>query len=191
MKSLKKVNIVVEGIKMSIPVEAIKYRNDGVTPYVYGKGPIASSIVKQYVKSKYPKVVCTVKSSSFANGSSLDVYLSNPDGSSIDEVIYDDVDSFSGNFEYGRFCSYNDMYEVTDSSPLFTESGTQIDPAVKYVHTNNKPAFGSVGDCVRMLRDMVDGKYVWGPISMENAIGKIMDYNISRSTIDKALVYIK
>ena len=49
MKS-KKINVVVEGIKMSLPSESVKFRNDGVTPYVYGRGPIASSMVKQFVK---------------------------------------------------------------------------------------------------------------------------------------------
>jgi hypothetical protein len=52
---MKKVNVVIEGIKMSLPAESLKFRNDGVTPYVYGRGPIASSLVKQFVKAKYRK----------------------------------------------------------------------------------------------------------------------------------------
>ena len=41
MKS-SKINVVVEGIKMSLPAESVQYRKDSITPYVYGKGPIAS-----------------------------------------------------------------------------------------------------------------------------------------------------
>lgn len=188
---MKKVNVVIEGIKMSLPAEAIQMRNDGVTPYVWGRGPIGSSLVKQFVKAKYPSVVCSVKSSSFANGSSLDVYVSNPNGSEIDEVIYKDIARFADMFEYGRYNGMDESYDYYENSGVRTEKGMEIEAGVKYVHTNNKPAFGSVGDCVRMLRDMVDGKYVWGPITMEKAIQKVLDYKVPQNNIDKALIYLK
>jgi len=176
---------------MSLPADSVKMKNDGKTPYVRGCGPIASSMVKQYVKAKYPKVVCSVKSSSFANGNSLDVYVSNPNGSSIDEVIYDDIERFSNQFEYGRYNGMEESYDYYKDAGVKTQKGMNIEAGVKYVHTNNKPKFGSVGDCVRMLTDMVDGKYIWGPLTIEGAIEKVMGFQISRNTIDKALVYVK
>ena len=190
MKSSKKINVVVEGIKMSLPSESVKYRQDGVTPYVWGRGPIGSSMVKQFVKSKYPSVVCSVKSSSFANGSSLDVYLSNPNGSEVEVSIFKDVERFADQFEYGRYNGMDEMYDYYETSGLKTEKGMEIEAGVKYVHTNNKPAFGSVGDCVRMLNAMVAGEYVWGKITLEKAIEKILDYKVPQSNIDKALQYI-
>jgi hypothetical protein len=42
-----------------------------------------------------------------------------------------------------------------------------------------------------MLRDMTEGKYVWGVISMEKAIEKVLNYKVSQSNIDKALIYLK
>jgi hypothetical protein len=191
MKSSKKINVVVEGIKMSLPSESVQYRNDGKTPYIWGRGPIGSSMVKQFVKSKYPSVVCSVKSSSFANGNSLDVYLSNPNGSEVEVEIYNDVERFANQFEYGRYNGMEEMYDYYENSGLKTEKGMEIEAGVKYVHTNNKPAFGSVGDCVRMLNSMVAGEYVWGKITLEKAIEKILDYKIPQSNIDKALVYVK
>jgi hypothetical protein len=190
MKSSKKINVVVEGIKMSLPSESVQYRNDGKTPYIWGRGPIGSSMVKQFVKSKYPSVVCSVKSSSFANGNSLDVYLSNPNGSEVEVEIYNDVERFANQFEYGRYNGMEEMYDYYENSGLKTEKGMEIEAGVKYVHTNNKPAFGSVGDCVRMLNSMVAGEYVWGKITLEKAIEKILDYKIPQSNIDKALQYI-
>jgi hypothetical protein len=190
MKSSKKINVVVEGIKMSLPSESVQYRNDGKTPYIWGRGPIGSSMVKQFVKSKYPSVVCSVKSSSFANGNSLDVYLSNPNGSEVEVEIYKDVERFANQFEYGKYNGMEEMYDYYETSGLKTEKGMEIEAGVKYVHTNNKPAFGSVGDCVRMLNSMVAGEYVWGKITLEKAIEKILDYKIPQSNIDKALQYI-
>jgi hypothetical protein len=190
MKSSKKINVVVEGIKMSLPSESVKYRQDGVTPYVWGRGPIGSSMVKQFVKSKYPSVVCSVKSSSFANGSSLDVYLSNPNGSEVEVSIFKDVERFANQFEYGKYNGMDEMYDYYETSGLKTEKGMEIEAGVKYVHTSNKPAFGSVGDCVRMLNAMVAGEYVWGKITLEKAIEKILDYKVPQSNIDKALQYI-
>jgi hypothetical protein len=187
---MKKVNVIVEGIKMSLPADSIQYRKDGVTPYVWGRGPIGSSMVKQFVKSKYPSVVCSVKSSSFANGNSLDVYLSNPNGSEVEVEIYKDVERFANQFEYGRYNGMEEMYDYYETSGLKTEKGMEIEAGVKYVHTNNKPAFGSVGDCVRMLNSMVAGEYVWGKITLEKAIEKILDYKVPQSNIDKALQYI-
>lgn len=188
---MKKVNVIVEGIKMSLPADSIQYRNDGVTPYVWGRGPIGSSMVKQYVKEKYPNVVCSAKSSSFANGNSLDVYVSYPNGSEVEVEIYQDVERFANQFEYGRYNGMEEIYDYYTASGLKTEKGMEIEAGVKYVHTNNKPAFGSVGDCVRMLRDMVDGKYVWGPIPMEKAIEKVLNYKVPQTNIDKALVFLK
>jgi len=190
MKSSKKINVVVEGVKMSLPANVIQYRNDKVTPYVWGRGPIASSMVKQYVKAKYPQVVCSVKSSSFANGSSLDVYVSNPNGSAIDEVIYKDVARFADSFEYGRYNGMEETYDYYEVSGVKTEKGMEIEAGVKYVHTNNQPAFGTPGDCVRMLRGMMAGEYVFGPVSLEKAIQRVLSYKIPQSNIDKALPYL-
>lgn len=190
MKSSKKINVVVEGVKMSLPAECVQYRNDGVTPYVYGRGPIGSSMVKQFVKAKYPSVVCSVKSSSFANGSSLDVYVSNVNGSEVDDVIYKDITRFADQFEYGRYNGMEETYDYYTTSGVITEKGMEIEAGVKYVHTNNKPSFGTYGDVIRILRDMMAGQYVWGVLTLEQAIEKVKGYKIPQSTIDKALPYL-
>jgi hypothetical protein len=190
MKSSKKINVVVEGVKMSLPSECIQYRNDGKTPYVYGRGPIASSMVKQYVKSKYPSVVCSVKSSSFSNGNSLDVYVSLPNGDEVEENIYKDINRFADQFEYGRYNGMEEIYDYYETSGVKTEKGMEIEAGVKYVHTNNRPMFGSVGDCVRMIKGMMAGEYVFGPVTMDKAVERIMSYKVPTSTIGKALQYV-
>jgi hypothetical protein len=58
------------------------------------------------------------------------------------------------------------------------------------VSCNPKAPFGSWADTKRMLKDMMDGKYVWGPISLEEAIKKAKSYKISDSAIEKAISLI-
>ena len=60
----------------------------------------------------------------------------------------------------------------------------------KYVHFNNKAPFGSWPDVKRMLLDMQAGKYVWGVLSLEQAIAKVKTYSVKDSDIEKALQFI-
>lgn len=188
MKS-KKIKLMVNGLNYLLPADAVRTKENGTT-YIYGRGPIAGSMVKQYVKSKYPNIVCSVKSDSFANGNSLNVYISNPNGSEVPESIYLDVNEFANSFEYGRYNGWTESFDFYDESGLKSDLGTEIEAGVKYVHVNNKPAFGSVGDCVRMLREMMEGKYVGGPLTLERSIQKILGYSVPQSNIDKAMTYL-
>lgn len=190
MKS-KKIAIVVNGVKVELPAEVIRMRNDGVTPYIYGSPVIAGKIVKAYAKSKYPNILIWCKSSSFANGNSLDVDMCMPDGSEVEASIYSDINTITNAFEYGKFNGWTDCYDSYEESGMKTENGTEIEAGVKYAHCNNKAPFGTYPDVIRMLTDMVAGKYVWGPISLEKAIEKVKSYKVTDATISKALPYLK
>jgi len=185
-----KIAIVVNGVKMVLPAEVIRMRNDGVTPYVYGNPVVAGKVIKAYVKEKYPNILVWTKSSSFANGNSLDVYVCNTNGTEVENDIWMDVRSLAMAFEYGKFNGWTDCYDHYEESGLKTENGTEIEAGVKYVHVDNKAPFGTYPDVIRMLRDMMDGKYVWGPISLEEAIKKVKGYKVTDATITKALPYL-
>jgi hypothetical protein len=187
----KKIAIVVNGIKVELPAEVIRMRNDGVTPYIYGSPVIAGKIVKGYVKSKYPNILIWCKSSSFANGNALDVDMCMPDGSEVEASIYSDINTITNAFEYGKFNGWTDCYDSYEESGMKTENGTEIEAGVKYAHCNNKAPFGTYPDVIRMLTDMIAGKYVWGPISLEKAIEKVKSYKVTDATIEKALPYLK
>jgi hypothetical protein len=193
MKNSKKIGLVVSGVKIELPAEALRtkdYWGKPVEPTIYANGPIAGKIVKEYVKSKYPKVICSVKSASFANGNSLDVHISEPNGEGVASEIYYDVMKFANLFEYGKYNGMHDIYEEYAESGLVTDKGTKIEAGVKYVSVNNKPAWGSYGDVIRMLRDMMAGNYSFGKVSLEEAIEKVKGYKVSDSNINKALTYL-
>ena len=190
MKSSKKIAVVVNGVKMTLPAEVIRMRKDGTTPYIYGNPVIAGKIVKSYVKSKYPNILIWTKSSSFAGGNSLDVDVCMPDGSEVESSIYSDINGLVNMFEYGKFNGWTDCYDHYDESGLKTESGTEIEAGVKYAHCNNKAPFGTYPDVIRMLRGMMAGEYVFGPLSLEKAIEKVKGYKVTDATISKALPYL-
>ena len=189
MKS-SKIAIVVKGVKVELPADVIRMRNDGVTPYIYGSPVIAGKIIKAYVKSKYPNILVWCKSNSFANGNSLDVDVCMPNGEEVEMSIYSDISRLTDSFEYGKFNGWTDMYEDYEASGLKTEKGMEIEAGVKYAHCNNKAPFGSYPDVIRMLKGMMAGEYVWGPLSLEKAIEKVKGYKVSDTTISKALPYL-
>jgi hypothetical protein len=130
------------------------------------------------------------KSSTFANGSSSDLYACFPNGDEIsyDSDLYKDLNSFAGMMSGGRYNGMEDIYEYGEDGK--TDNGTTLDFNSKYVHFNPKAPFASWPDVKRMLIDMMDGKYVWGKLTLEQAIEKVKSYKAKDTDIQKALQYI-
>ena len=86
-----------------------------------------------------------------------------------------------------------DMYEYWDDGTLSTDTGIEIEAGVKYMCTENKPKFISLPDVVRMLKEMTttdDGgepHYVFGVVSVDDAVERITDYGASKTNLKKAL----
>jgi len=101
---------------------------------------------------------------------------------------YGDLNSFSDAMKGGRYDGMHDIYEYGE--PGQTDNGTKLEFNSKYVHFNPKAPFASWPDVKRMLIDMQAGKYVWGVLSLEDAIKKCKTYSVKDSDIQKALQYI-
>lgn len=189
MKS-KNVKIGINGMVFEIPSKGLRttdYWGKPITPKIYGNGPIAGTIVKQYVKKNHPHIECSVKSSSFANGNSLDVYVWMKDGSKVSDYIYKDVHSFAHLFEYGKFNGMYDIYEDYEKSGLRTDNGTEIEAGVKYVTVNNEPKHGSPAAFANSIKSMMRGEYVFGVVSKEEAVNRLMRFGYKKSDIEKGL----
>lgn len=149
-----------------------------------------AAICKQYVKQMYPEVVVSVSSDSFSMGNSVDVYLSDSLGYEVDKAIAEDVYNFGLQFVYGKFNGMIDMYENIHKD-IYTDEGTPVSAGVKYLSVNNRPKFCSLPDVVRMLRDMTTTEsYVFGKISIEQAIEEVKGYGATQNNINKALKLI-
>ncbi len=190
---MKKFKFELEGIMFELGIKFLKKvdwnGNPLEKPVINMNHVAAANVVKQYVKKKYPNVVVSSSSSSFSMGNSVSIYLSDEYGNGVDESIVKDVDRFGSQFEYGRFNGMIDMYEM-NSNEVQTDNGTEIDSGVKYLHVQNRPKFCSLPDIVRMINEMMDGKYVYGPISLEKAIDEVKGYGATETNINKALKLI-
>jgi hypothetical protein len=148
-----------------------------------------ANVVKQYVKKKYPNVVVSSSSSSFSMGNSVSIYISDECGREVDNDIISDVQAFGSQFVYGKFNGMIDMYEHSGKD-VKSDNGTDINSGTKYLSVNNRPKFCTVPDIVRMIKDMMAGQYVYGPISLEKAIDEVKGYGGTETNINKALQLI-
>jgi hypothetical protein len=187
--STSKIKLEIRGVKLTLPSECLRKANwsgEPVTPYVYLRAKHVASLIKQYVKAKYPQIECSAKSQVYSGGDSVDVYLSTKDGYEVSDVIYKDVQSFGNIFQEGHFDGMQDMYEYRKYD-VTTDNGTKIDGGAKYVFVNNRAQFGTVADVCRMLRDYQAGNYYGGVRDLAGSIKEILRYGIPQKNIDKAL----
>jgi hypothetical protein len=190
--SLSKINLEIRNVKLTLPSTCLRKTNwngEPVTPYIYLRAKHVASLIKQYVKSKYPQIECSAKSQVYSGGDSVDVYLSTKDGYEVSGLIENDVQSFGNIFQEGRFDGMYDIYEYREYE-VNTDNGTKIDGGANYVFVNNRPQFGTVADVCRMLRDYQAGKYIGGVRDLAGSINAILGYGISQKNIDKALQLI-
>ena len=182
------------GVKFELPAECLK-TNDYWgkkldNPYIYIGRKECPLIAKQFMKAKYPHLLVWGKSETFANGNSASVYICNADGSDLDmgSKEWSEINSFIRQMSGGKYDGWSESYEYGE--PGKSDNGTKLDFGTKYLHIENKAPFGSWPDVVRMLKAMMAGEYVWGPISLDKAIEKVRDYKVTEPTIKKALELI-
>ena len=190
----KKMKFVWCGVKFELPAECLK-TNDYWgkkldNPYIYIGRKECPLIAKQFMKAKYPHLLVWGKSETFANGNSASVYVCNADGSDLDmgSKEWSEINSFIRQMSGGKYDGWSESYEYGE--PGKSDNGTKLDFGTKYLHIENKAPFGSWPDVVRMLKAMMAGEYVWGPISLDKAIEKVRDYKVTEPTIKKALELI-
>ena len=188
----KKFKFVLNGMEFSLPSKHLRTKDWGgnpIKPEISINHSAGSNLLKQYVKLKYPNVVVSVSSSTFSMGNSVDVYISDEYGAEVDKSIIEDVKSFGDTFVYGKFNGMIDMYESKESGAV-SESGTTINGNIKYLSVHNRPKFCAVPDIVQMIKGVMGGEYVYGPISLEKAIENIKGYGATPNNINKAITLI-
>ena len=187
--STSKINLEINGVKLTLPATCLVRTNwsgVAVTPFIRIRAKHAASLIKQYVKSKYPQIECSAKSQTYSGGDSVDVYLSTSNGYEVSDEIWGDVNRFGKIFQEGRFNGMEDIYEYNEYDTT-TSNGTKIDGGANYVFVNNRPQFGTVADVCRMLRDYQAGNYIGGVRDLAGSIKEILRYGIPQKNVDKAL----
>lgn len=190
----KKIEFVLNGMTFEVPAECLRttdYWNKPLNaPYINLGRKETASVIKQFVKMKFPTLPVWATSETFANGNSVNISVCKENGDEFEygDPIYSEISSFCSMLKGGRYNGMEDMYEYGESGK--TDNGTTIEFNAKYISCNPKAPFGSWADTKRMLIDMMEGKYVWGVLTLEQSIKKAKGYNISESVINKALTLI-
>jgi hypothetical protein len=190
----KKIKFVWCGVNFELPAECLRTTDYwGKTldnPYISIGRKECPAIAKQFMKAKYPHLLVWGSSETFANGNSATINVCNADGSDLNVASkeWNDIYTFVRQMSAGRYDGWSESYEYGE--PGKSDNGTKLDFGTKYLHIENKAPFGTWPDVVRMLKAMMAGEYVWGPISLDKAIEKVRGYKITEPTIKKALELI-
>jgi hypothetical protein len=143
-KMSKKIKLVIDKVEYQLPIKAyVSKPTYGGEPYIHMSAKHTASIIKQFVKKFFPEIKVWSKSQTYSGGSSVDVSLSNSDGSEINNNIYQQIQSFSNKFKAGSFNGMEDIYEYNHND-VKTDNGTKLDYFPSYVFCKNAPQWGSV-----------------------------------------------
>jgi hypothetical protein len=192
MKKTIKFNYL--GIRFELPETCLRTKNySGVTllnPVITIGRKEVPLMFKQWMKVKYPNMLVWGKSSTFANGSSSDLYACYADGSELEwsSDDYREISSFCNMFKGGHYDGMHDLYEYAENGK--TDNGTELEFNSKYVSFNGKAPFGTWPEALRSLKGMLAGEYVWGVLTVEKAVEKLKGYSYTEATIEKALQFI-
>jgi len=190
----KKFKFELEGMMFNLGIKflnRVDWNGNPLEKPIINMNHVATAnVVKQYVKKKYPNVVVSSSSDSFAGGNSVSIYISDEYGREVDNEIISDVQAFGSQFVYGKFNGMIDMYEHSGKD-VKSDNGTDIKSGVKYLSVNNRPKHASLPDVIRMLVDMTTTEnYVFGKLNITEAIEKAKSFGASENNINKALQLI-
>ena len=190
----KKFKFELEGMMFNLGIKflnRVDWNGNPLEKPIINMNHVATAnVVKQYVKKKYPNVVVSSSSDSFSMGNSVSIYISDEVGNEVDNNIISDVQAFGSQFVYGNFNGMIDMYEYSGKD-VKSDNGTDIKSGVKYLSVNNRPKHSSLPDVVRMLREMTTTEnYVFGKLSITEAIEKAKYFGANENNINKALQLI-
>ena len=125
----------------NVKLDKVTY-NGGIR--FYAPMGTVSSVVRQYVKQRWPQVgKFNISSDSYSMGDSVTVYLN-----FVDKELYSEINSeLSMLFQRGHFDGMTDMYEYSNknrmSVPVSPDESTNATIDTKWMSVNNRPKFGS------------------------------------------------
>ena len=180
----KKMKVNISGMQFELPITCLQTDYDGKT-IIRLRAKDAASIMKQYVKKSYPGLEIWVSSSEYAGGSSADVWICNPDGTSVENDIYRKIDAFSNTFTAGSFNGMEDIYEYDKDG--VTDDGMKMVNYTKYVFVNNRPKHGTPHSIMQSLKGMMAGEYDFGIVDLQTAISKMKRFGYKDAEINKGL----
>lgn len=127
----------------NVKLHKVRYGNSSQVSFYSPMGTV-SSVIKQYVKQRWPELgKFNISSSSFAGGDSVRVYLN-----CVDKELYEEVSSeLDTVFMRGSFNGMIDLYEYTGERlvkvPISTNEKENPTIDTKWMQVENRPKYGS------------------------------------------------
>ena len=82
----KKLKFEMNGVEFLLPLESYREQewNGNVEKYIYMSAKNCASVIKQFVKKKFPHIKVWAGSDVYSGGSSVRVHVCNQDGTEVD-----------------------------------------------------------------------------------------------------------
>lgn len=175
----KKIKINYLNQEFLLPENALQKDSYDGTPYIYMGAKHSASVIKQYVKKKYPSIKVWATSDVYSGGSSTRINICNTDGSSVSSEINDDVNSFANSLKGGKFDGMYDIYEYREDK-VETKNGTPMKYFPSYIFVENKAKWGSVEYWLNeynVYKENVNNPDYSRMVEMISKYGSFLDYN--------------
>lgn len=148
----KKITLKYNGNVYSLPVNALNIRA-GKKPEIVLTAKHTASIIKQYIKSLSKKYKINISywctSETYSGGSSVNIHVSNPDGSPIRVIIFDQIRKFANGLKAGSFDGMTDSYDYGENG--VTDNGTTISFYAKFIFVENSPKWDTLEHCLKSV----------------------------------------
>ena len=175
----KKIKINYLNQEFLLPENALQKDSYDGTPYIYMGAKHSASVIKQYVKKKYPSIKVWATSDVYSGGSSTRINICNTDGSSVSSEINDDVNSFANSLKGGKFDGMYDIYEYREDK-VETKNGTPMKYFPSYIFVENNAKWGSVEYWLNeynVYKENVNNPDYSRMVEMISKYGSFLDYN--------------
>lgn len=145
-----KIKLGVGGQVFELPLSTLQTDRKG-KKYIYLNAKNTASIIKQFIKKLNQPLSCWVNSQTYSGGCSVNVYVSNPDGSEVTDSLFNQIEQFAYGFQAGDFNGMDDSYSYREDGT--TDNATRLDYGAKYVFVENKPKFNTVEYALKSIAD--------------------------------------
>ena len=143
-----KIKLRIGGNVFELPTKALRTNYKG-NKEIYLNAKYTASLIKQYIKSLKLPISNWATSSVHSGGSSVDIYVCNPDGSEVSESVYKKIDKFADSFKAGSFDGMTDSYNYGSNG--VTDNGTELNFSTLFIFVNNRPKWDTVEHVLRSI----------------------------------------
>ena len=134
---MKKIKFKYRGEQYEINANALTNKYDGTGKEIIIRCVDVASIMKQFVKKKYPKIEVWASSDRYAGGSSVSVNIAMKSGEQVTESVYREIAEFGDSMRSGTFDGMTDSFNYRNDKPT-TDNSTPVTFYTNYIFVDNR-----------------------------------------------------